>query len=252
MKALDGKKRDRLATVAPQRWIIEVRGRTLYHRQLLHQHLQSHLQREPSWSCKSQWNSRHLIHQHHLQSHLHCGNDPFFFNSLLQREQVSVHFVHIADWEDYAHIAAFGDSPAQWTVYCVQFPRSRTFHLDTAAWNCHLRVDIPWQPTPHLVVYTATPIPFHCTNPNCIWFAIPYGPNGQYLISHRFMGTFLYNQCIVCFCLGSLSKHPATRTQQQVPILNFLVVCLLTMKATSPLQQHTTGNLKTPQDIKLA
>ena len=128
-----------------------------------------------------------------------AGTILFFLNSLLQREQVSVHFVHIADWEDYAHIAAFGDSPAQWTVYCVQFPRSRTFHLDTAAWNCHLRVDIPWQPTPHLVVYTATPIPFHCTNPNCIWFAIPYGPNGQYLISHRFMGTFLYNQCIVCF-----------------------------------------------------
>ena len=61
--------------------------------------------RERSYSCKSQWNSignsststtcnpiysegtilelqitkefhRQLIHQHHLQSHLHCGNDP--------------------------------------------------------------------------------------------------------------------------------------------------------------------------------
>ena len=86
-----------------------------------------------------------------------------FLYSLLQREQVSVHFVHIADWEDYAHIAAFGDSPAQWTVYCVQFPLSRTFHLDTAAWNCHLRVDIPWQPTPHLCrVYCNThSIPLH-------------------------------------------------------------------------------------------
>ena len=140
---------------------------------------------------------------HQLKSAGHCtytmARTLLWLYSLLHREQVSVHFVHIADWEDHAHIATFGDSPAQWTVYCVQFPRSRTFHLDTAAWNCHLRVDIPWQPTPHLVVYTATPIPFHCTNPNCIWFAIPYGPNGQYLISHRLIGTFLYNQCIVCF-----------------------------------------------------
>ena len=119
--------------------------------------------------------------------------------SLLHHEQVSVHFVHIADWEDHAHIATFGDAPAKWTVYCVQFPRSRTFHLDTAAWNCHTRVDIPWQQTPHPVVFTAAPIPFHCTNPNCIWFAVPYGPKGQYLISHRFIGTCLYNQCIVCF-----------------------------------------------------
>ena len=30
--------------------------------------------------------------------------------SLLHHEQVSVHFVHIADWEDHAHIATFGDA----------------------------------------------------------------------------------------------------------------------------------------------
>ena len=65
--------------------------------------------RERSYSCKSQWNSvdnsststtcnpiyiaetilqlqitmefhRRLIHQHHLQSHLHCGNDPTVAN----------------------------------------------------------------------------------------------------------------------------------------------------------------------------
>ena len=65
--------------------------------------------RERSYSCKSQWNSvdnsststtcnpiyiaetilqlqitmefhRQLIHQHHLQSHLHCGNDPTVAN----------------------------------------------------------------------------------------------------------------------------------------------------------------------------
>ena len=138
-----------------------------------------------------------------LQATGHCtyamARILLWLYSLLHREQVSVHFIHIADWEDYAHIAAFGDSPAQWAVYCVQIPRSRTFHIDTAAWNCHQRVDIPWQPTPHLMVFTATPIPFHCTNPNCIWFAIPYGPKGQYLISHKFIGTFLSNQCIVCF-----------------------------------------------------
>ena len=84
------------------------------HRQLIHQHhLQSHLQwgNDPrrSYSCKAQWNSmgnsstnttcnpiyiagtilqlqitmefhRQLIHQHHLQSHLHCGNDPTVAN----------------------------------------------------------------------------------------------------------------------------------------------------------------------------
>ena len=65
--------------------------------------------RERSYSCKAQWNSignssrsttcnpiynegtilelqitmefhRQLIHQHHLQSHLHCGNDPTVAN----------------------------------------------------------------------------------------------------------------------------------------------------------------------------
>ena len=119
--------------------------------------------------------------------------------SILHREQISVHLVHIADWEDQAHITTFGDAPAKWTVYCVQFPRSNTFHLDTAAWNCHTRVDIPWQQLPRPVVFTAVPIPFHCTNPNCIWFAVPYGHKGQYLLCHRFIGAFLYDQCIVCF-----------------------------------------------------
>ena len=80
-----------------------------FHRQLIHQqHLQSHLHCGNE-SCKSQWNSignssttttcnpiyiagtilqlqitmefhRQLIHQHHLQSHLHCGNDPTVAN----------------------------------------------------------------------------------------------------------------------------------------------------------------------------
>ena len=37
--------------------------------------------RERSYSCKSQWNfHRQLIHQHHLQSYLHCGNDPTVAN----------------------------------------------------------------------------------------------------------------------------------------------------------------------------
>ena len=98
--------------------------------------------------------------------------------SLLHHEQVSFHFVHIADWEDQAHIATFGDVPAKWTVYCVQFPHSRTFHLDTAAWNCHTQVDIPWQQLPHPVLFTAAPIPFHCTNPTCIWFAVSLWTQG--------------------------------------------------------------------------
>ena len=134
---------------------------------------------------------------HQSQSSAHCtyamAQTLLWMYSLMHREQLSVHIVHIADWEDHAYITAFGDAPAQWTVYCVQFPRSRTFHLDTA------RVNIPWRPTPHFIIYDALPLPFHCTNPNCLWFAIPHGPNGQYLISHRFIGTFLYDHCIPCF-----------------------------------------------------
>ena len=58
-----------------------------FHRQLIHQH---HLQspftlRERSYSCKSQWNSignssTSTMHEKHLQSHLHCGNDPTVAN----------------------------------------------------------------------------------------------------------------------------------------------------------------------------
>ena len=55
----------------------------------------------------------------------------------MHSERLSVHIVHIVDWEDHAHITTFGDASAQWTVYCVQLPQSRTFYLDTAAWNCH-------------------------------------------------------------------------------------------------------------------
>ena len=36
--------------------------------------------------------------------------------------------------------------------------------------------------TPHPVVFTVASTPFHCTNPNRIWFAVPYGTKGQYLI----------------------------------------------------------------------
>ena len=36
--------------------------------------------RERSYSCKSQWKFIGNIHQHHLQSHLHCGNDPTVAN----------------------------------------------------------------------------------------------------------------------------------------------------------------------------
>ena len=151
---------------------------------------------------------RHCPHMrewlmHQLQSCAHCtyamAQTLLCMYSLLHREHLSIHFVHIVDWEDQAFITAFGEAPAQWTVYCAQFPRSRTFHIDTAAWNCRMRVNIPWQPSPHLVLNTTSPLPFHCINPKCLWFAIPHGPNGQYLISHRVIGTFLYDQCVPCF-----------------------------------------------------
>ena len=179
---------------------------------------------------------RHCPHvkewlSHQLQSSAHCTHTMaqtlLWIYSLMHREQMSVHFVHIADWEDHAHITTFGDAPAQWTVYCVQFPRSRTFHLDTAAWNCNMRVNIPWQPTPHLVINDTLHPPFHCTNPNCLWFAIPYGPNGQYLISHKVIGTFLYDRCIPCFfswivAQASCSLHTAANTYPELPGVLFV------------------------------
>ena len=159
------------------------------------------------------------------------------------------------DWEDQAHVATFGDAPAKWTVYCVQFPRSRTFHLDTAAWNCHTRVDIPWQQLPQPVVFTAAPIPFCCTNPNCIWFAVPYGPKGQYLICHRFIGTFLYDAppktsalCVSCLVLSN--KPRAMYIQPLVLILNYTVACSLTMKVMLSSLLRTTGGLMTLQGTK--
>ena len=108
-----------------------------------------------------------LLHQ--LQSCAHCtyamAQTLLYVYSLLHQEHLSVHFVHVVDWEDNAYITAFGEAPAQWTVYCVQFPQSRTFHIDTAAWNCRMRVNIPWQPTPHSVLSDTSHPPFHCTNP---------------------------------------------------------------------------------------
>ena len=52
------------------------------HRQLLHQHhLQCHLHcgNDPTVAKHNEIH-RQLIHQHHLQSHLHCGNDPTVAN----------------------------------------------------------------------------------------------------------------------------------------------------------------------------
>ena len=183
---------------------------------------------------------------HQLQASAHCTHTMaqtlLWIYSLMHREQLSVHFVHIVDWEDHAHITAFGDAPAQWTVYCVQFPRSRTFHLDTAAWNCHMRVNIPWQPTPHLVINDALHPPFHCTNPNCLWFAIPYGPNGQYLISHKVIGTFLYDQCIPCL-FSWIVAQASCNLQLPTHIRNCLESFLWTTKATLRSLPRTIGKL---------
>ena len=117
---------------------------------------------------------------------------------LMHKEQLTVHIVHIMDWEDQACMIALGDAPAQWTVYCVQFPKSQTFHIDTAAWNCQMHTDIPWQLTPHLTAHDISHLSFHCSNSKCIWFAVPHGHNGQYLVSHKSIGAFLYTRCIPC------------------------------------------------------
>ena len=117
--------------------------------------------------------------------------------ALTQRTKSSIHIVHISDWEDYARIVTFGDAPAQWTIYCVQFPKSQAFHMDTIAWNCRTRMNIPWQAAFHLRLCDIHPVPFTCTNEHCDWFAIPYGPQ-QFLVSNRKLGDFIYQGCIPC------------------------------------------------------
>ena len=101
-------------------------------------------------------------------------------------------------WEDQTKIFALGDAPAQWTVYCIQFPKSHTFHMDTAAWHCHTRTNIPWQLTPHLTALSTSHLPFQCSNSQCIWFALPVGHNGQYIVSHQTIGTFCSTLCVPC------------------------------------------------------
>lgn len=105
--------------------------------------------------------------------------------------------VHISDWEDYARIVAFGDAPAKWTIYCVQFPKSKAFHMDTIAWHCRTRMNIPWQAALHLRLCDMHPVPFMCTNEHCEWFAVPCGSN-QFLVSNRRLGDFIYQGCIPC------------------------------------------------------
>ena len=122
-----------------------------------------------------------------------------FALTLLHQQKRFTHVVFIVDWEDQAQLYAFGAMPAQWTVYCVLFPKSNTFQLDTAAWNCHTCVTIPWQPTPDLTVCDVSPLPFQCTNQRCIWFALPYQDEHHYLVSHRTLGAFIYKGCVPCF-----------------------------------------------------
>ena len=60
---------------------------------------------------------------HQLQSSAHCTHTMaqtlLWIYSLMHREQMSVHFVHIVDWEDHAHITAFGMPPpnGQFTAF---------------------------------------------------------------------------------------------------------------------------------------
>ena len=117
--------------------------------------------------------------------------------AVTQRAKSSIHIVHISDWEDHARIVAFGDAPAQWTIYCVQFPKSQAFHMDTIAWNCRTRMNIPWPASLQLRVCDIHPVPFICTNEHCEWVAVPCGPD-QFLVSNRKLGDFLYQGCIPC------------------------------------------------------
>ena len=117
--------------------------------------------------------------------------------AITQRERSSIHIVHVSDWEDNARIVAFGNVPSKWTIYCVQFPKSQAFHIDTIAWHCRTRMNIPWQSTFQLQLCD-TPVPFRCTNEQCEWFAVPHG-HKRFLVSSAKLGDFLYQGCIPCF-----------------------------------------------------
>ena len=136
-----------------------------------------------------------------------------FVLTMLHRQKRFTHLVLIVDWEDQAQVHAFGATQAQWTVYCVLFPKSNTFQMDTAAWNCLECTTIPWHPTPDLIVCNISPMPFQCTNQRCIWFALPYQDENQYLVSHRALGTFIYQGCVPCFL--SCVEHPAACKEHQ-------------------------------------
>lgn len=129
-----------------------------------------------------------------------------YIYQILHKERRTIHIVHLMDWEDQAGIITLGDAPAQWTVYCVQFPKSQSFHLDTAAWHCRNKTTIPWQPAPTLSAYDGIDAPFVNSNQNCIWFAFPHGPRGHYVVGHRHIGTFRYTGCIPCLLSWLVAK----------------------------------------------
>ena len=143
-----------------------------------------------------------------------------FVLTRLHQQKRFTHVVFIVDWEDQAQLYAFGAMPAQWTVYCVLFPKSNTFQLDTAAWNCHTCVTIPWQPMPDLTVCNLSPLPFLCTNQRCIWFVLPYQDEHHYMVSHRTLGTFIYKGCVPCFLSCVEPLPPAKSTKPRLLTLN--------------------------------
>ena len=146
----------------------------------------------------------------------------------LHQQKRFTHVVFIVDWEDQAQLYAFGAMQAQWTVYCVLFPKSNTFQLDTAAWNCHTCVTIPWQPMPDLTVCNLSPLPFLCTNQRCIWFALPYQDEHHFMVSHRILGAFIYKGCVPCFfsCVGppaACKEHQAVTSYPELTGTLFIV-----------------------------
>ena len=163
--------------------------------------------------------------------------------SLLHHEQVSVHFVHIADWEDQAHIATFGTPLPNGLSTVFNFHARVLFTLTQlrgivipgltshgsnclALWCLRLHLSLSTAPTP-----TASGLLFLMDLKDNIYFAIV-------LLAHSYMTSALF-----VFCLGLSNNPPAIYIRQLVLILNSMVVCLLTMKVMSPLLLRTTWKL---------
>ena len=163
--------------------------------------------RERSYSCKSQWNSicnsststtcnpiyiagtilqlqstmefhRQLIHQHHLQSHLHCGNDPRVANHNDHRRL-------ILKWGNDPRVANHNGIPSAThppAPLAIPFTLRQRSYSCKSQWNSvdHTCTKHSWNP-----IYNAEPIrTWSEHDPNMIRDRSDHDPTTHETVSH--------------------------------------------------------------------